>query len=147
MVPMGDWAKSRLKNLSKKDTKRDVSRVGSGFGKNISNWVGRQMAYPTNVLHLSTECNNKNHSAAFPKQLPVWFINLFTQKDDLVLDPFMGSGTTNMVAHSMGRNSIGIEIVQRYYDDVKKAFAMLKPTTNPVKHEKISQFKGHTAVR
>ena len=37
MVPMGDWAKSRLKKLSETDKKRDESKVGSGFGKNISN--------------------------------------------------------------------------------------------------------------
>jgi site-specific DNA-methyltransferase (adenine-specific) len=51
-IPMGDWAKSRLKKLSETDKRRDNSRVGSGFGKNISNWVGRELAYPSNVLHL-----------------------------------------------------------------------------------------------
>ncbi|GMO67916.1 MAG: hypothetical protein Ta2A_15940 [Treponemataceae bacterium] len=56
MVPMGDWAKNRLRNLSETDKSRDTSKVGSGFGKNISNWIGRDMAYPTNVLHLATEC-------------------------------------------------------------------------------------------
>jgi site-specific DNA-methyltransferase (adenine-specific) len=73
---------------------RDNSKVMSGFGKNISNWVGREMAYPTNVLHMATECANRNHSATFPVELPSWFIKLFTQPGDTVLDPFMGSGTT-----------------------------------------------------
>jgi site-specific DNA-methyltransferase (adenine-specific) len=116
MVPMGDWAKSRLKNLSETDKKRDESKVGSGFGKNISNWINRDKAYPTNVLHLATECNNKNHSAAFPEELPEWFMKLFTRIGDTVLDPFMGSGTTNMVAQRMNRNSVGIEIVPDYYE-------------------------------
>ena len=89
MVPMGDWSKSRLKKLSETDKTRDESKVGSGFGKNISNWLDREMAYPTNVLHLATECNNKNHSAAFPEGLPEWFIKLFTKEEDTVLDPFM----------------------------------------------------------
>ena len=119
MVPMGDWAKTRLKSLSEVDKVRDESRVGSGFGKNISNWLKRKMAYPTNVLHLATECNNKNHSATFPEGLPEWFIRLFTKEWDTVLDPFMGSGTTNFVAKSMKRNSIGIEIVPEYYEAVK----------------------------
>lgn len=119
MVPMGDWAKTRLKNLSDTDKTRDESRVGSGFGKNISNWLERDMAYPTNVLHLATECNNKNHSAAFPEGLPEWFIKLLTKEGDIVLDPFMGSGTTNFVANRMKRNSIGIEIVPEYYEMVK----------------------------
>lgn len=122
MVPMGDWAKSRLKNLSDTDKTRDNSKVGSGFGKNISNWLDRDKAYPSNVLHLATECNNKNHSAAFPEELPEWFIKLFTQDNDTVLDPFMGSGTTLSVANRMRRNSIGIELMPEYYEMVKKQF-------------------------
>jgi len=122
MVPMGDWAKSRLKNLSETDMIRDPSKVGSGFGKNISNWLDRDKAYPTNVLHLATECNNKNHSAAFPEELPEWFIKLFTKEFDTVLDPFMGSGTTLTVAHKMNRNSIGIDIIREYYELVKSRF-------------------------
>jgi len=124
MVPMGDWTKSRLKKLSETDKIRDNSKVGSGFGKNISNWLDRDKAYPTNVLHLATECSNKNHSAAFPEELPEWFIKLFTKEFDTVLDPFMGSGTTLMVANRMKRNSIGIDIVPEYYEMVKK---QLKP--------------------
>jgi len=80
----------------------------------------RDKAFPTNVLHLSTECSNKNHSAAFPEELPAWFIKLFTREADTVLDPFMGSGTTIVVANRMKRNVIGIDIVPEYYDMVKE---------------------------
>jgi len=55
MTPVGDWAKSRLSNLSEVDRTRDESKAGSGFGKNISNWIGRAMLYPTNVLYLAAE--------------------------------------------------------------------------------------------
>ncbi len=120
MVPMGDWAKSRLKNLSDIDKTRDNSTVGSGFGKNISNWLTRDKAYPSNVLHLATECNNKNHSAAFPEELPEWFIKLFSREQDVVLDPFMGSGTAIIVANRMGRHSIGIDLVPEYVKMVRQ---------------------------
>jgi DNA modification methylase len=69
---------------------------------------------------LATECNNKNHSAAFPEELPAWFIKLFTKVGDTVLDPFMGSGTTNIVAQKMNRNTIGVEIVPEYFKEVDK---------------------------
>ena len=116
MVPTGDWAKTRLNNLSDNDRTRFNSQVGSGFGKNIANWLGREKAYPSNVLHLATECGNKNHSAAFPKDLPAWFIKLFTQENDLVLDPFVGSGTTCMSAYELNRRFIGIEKKDEYYE-------------------------------
>jgi site-specific DNA-methyltransferase (adenine-specific) len=114
MVPMGDWAKTRLKKLSLTDKRRDESKVGSGFGKNISNWVGRQLAYPDNVLHLATESSNTNHSAAFPTSLPEWFIKLFTKPEDIVLDPFLGSGSTAVAAKRTSRRYIGIEILKEF---------------------------------
>lgn len=119
MVPTGEWAKTRLRNLSEVDQVRDNSKVGSGFGKNVSNWINRDRAYPTNVLHLATECNNKNHSAAFPENLPEWFIKLFTEEGDTVLDPFAGSGTTIFVSHRMRRKSIGIEILPEYCNTIE----------------------------
>jgi site-specific DNA-methyltransferase (adenine-specific) len=115
MVPIGDWSKKRLAKLSETDRIRDESKVGSGFGKNVSNWLGRRFVYPTNVLHLATECANRGHSASFPVSLPAWFIKLFTQKGDIVLDPFIGSGTTAIACLDLNRHYIGIEAMDSYY--------------------------------
>lgn len=128
MVPMGDWAKTRLKNLGKNDIIRFNSRVGSGFGKAISNWVGRDMAYPSNVLHFATETGNKQHSAAFPKALPIWFIKLFTKPGDWVLDPFSGSGTTSVAALELGRSSLGVDISEEYCQIARKSLGDIQPT-------------------
>jgi len=114
MVPMGDWRVSRLRNLSETDHLRDDSRVQSGFGKRIANWVGREKAYPTNVLHMATECANRGHSATFPVALPEWFIKLFTKPGDIVLDPFVGSGTTAVACARSSRHFVGIEINPTY---------------------------------
>ncbi|MFQ3596820.1 MAG: site-specific DNA-methyltransferase [Chloroherpetonaceae bacterium] len=125
-IPIGDWAKGRLKKLSETDKIRDNAKNGSGFGKNISNWVGKETVYPTNVLHFATECQNKSHPAAFPENLPEWFIKLFTQEGDTVLDPFAGSGTTLTVAQRMKRNSIGIEILPEYHEMMVSKFEPIK---------------------
>lgn len=126
MVPVGDWSNGRLRNLSNTDKIRDNSKSGSGFGKNVSNWLNREKVYPTNVLNFATVCNNKNHSAAFPEELPEWFIKLFTKEYDSVLDPFMGSGTTAKAAQKLLRNSFGIDIMPEYYEMVMKEIQPLK---------------------
>jgi DNA modification methylase len=115
-VPIGSWAKSRLKNLSDTDLTRDEAKNKSGFGKKVANWLNKDTVYPTNVLHLSTQCSNKNHSAAFPEELPAWFIKLFTEENGVILDPFVGSGTSAVAAKKLGRNYIGIDIMQEYCD-------------------------------
>ena len=119
-VPIGDWSKKRLKNLSETDKTRDESKVGSGFGKKIENWVGKEMVLPDNVLYMATESGNKNHSAAYPETLPEWFIRLFTKEGDVVLDPFLGSGTTCKVALELNRDSIGIELNGEYYTQTEE---------------------------
>jgi DNA modification methylase len=119
MLPMGNWAEKRLRNLSETDKTRDASKVGSGFGKKVSNWLDRDKVYPTNVLYMATETRNKNHSAVFPESLPEWFIKLFTKEGDVVLDPFMGSGTAVRVAQCMARRAVGIEVMPEYYDIAK----------------------------
>jgi site-specific DNA-methyltransferase (adenine-specific) len=133
MVEMGDWAKKRLAKLGKNDVVRHNSQVGSGFGKNISKWLGRDKAYPTNVLHMASECGNKDHSAAFPLTLPEWFIKLFSKEGDLVLDPFLGSGTTAVAAQAMKRDYVGIDLIPDYIDRAKKD---LKTSASPKKLSK-----------
>jgi DNA modification methylase len=126
MIPIGEWAKARLSSLSETDKVRDPSKVESGFGKRVANWVGREKVYPTNVIHLATETSNRGHSAAFPKALPEWFIKLFTQPNDVVLDPFMGSGTTVIAALEMGRKAVGIDIIPEYVEKVRTEVAQFQ---------------------
>ena len=128
MVPVGDWYNSRMRNLSNTDHSRDESRVGSGFGKRVKNWEGRKMVYPTNVLHGATECGNRGHSAVFPRWLPEWFIDLFTDPGDTVLDPFLGSGTTAIAAVGKRRNAAGIEANGHYCRELSHAFDCMART-------------------
>lgn len=132
MVPMGEWRHARLKNLSQTDKRRDNSKVKSGFGKKIENWVGREMAFPTNVLHLATECGNQSHSATYPEDLPAWFIKLFTFPGDVVLDPFMGSGTTAVASARLNRNFVGIELDPAFIEIAAKRLASIEPASLPL---------------
>ena len=125
MVPMGNWRHSRLKSLSTTDRQRDNSQSKSGFGKKVENWIGRDFAYPTNVLHMPTECGNKGHSATFPVDLPTWFIKLFTEQKETVLDPFIGSGTTAIAAAKLGRHFVGIELNEEYVSLAREKLGLL----------------------
>jgi site-specific DNA-methyltransferase (adenine-specific)/site-specific DNA-methyltransferase (cytosine-N4-specific) len=108
-VPISDSSKKRLANPSANDSVRSVAATKSGFGRKVANWKGLDTVYPCNVLYMATECGNKNHSAAFPESLPEFFIKLFSDAGDIVLDPFAGSGTTLAVAQRLGRRYIGVE--------------------------------------
>jgi len=114
-VPIGPWAAPRLKKLGVNDRIRSESRTESGFGRQLTNWVGKRKVYPSNVLYLPTVSANKNHCAVFPESLPTWFIKLFTKKGDVILDPFIGSGTTAIAAIKTERNFVGIDLSKKYY--------------------------------
>lgn len=92
----------------------------SGFGTNDERLNMLEMALPSNVLHVSPETMNVGHSAPFPVKLPEFFIKAFTDENDLVVDPFLGSGTTAVVASKLNRNFIGYELLPVNIDTAKK---------------------------
>ncbi|MBS1551661.1 MAG: thermonuclease family protein [Bacteroidetes bacterium] len=61
-----------------------------------------------------------NHIAMFPEELPKRLIKMFAFAGDTVLDPFTGSGTTNLAAKNSGRNSIGYEINSDFIPTIKQ---------------------------
>jgi len=65
----------------------------------------------------------RQHPNEKPLDLPGQFVALTTQEGELVLDPFMGSGTTLVAAKNLGRKAIGIEIEERYCEIAAKRLA------------------------
>jgi DNA modification methylase len=108
-VPIGDWAKSRLRKLGNGDLQRHNSVNESGFGRDISKWVDREHVLPSNVLSIPLVGKNKGHPAVFPIELPSFFIKLLCPPRGLVADPFAGSGTTGIAALRLHRNVLLID--------------------------------------
>ncbi len=75
---------------------------------------------PGDVWEINTKPFPEAHFATFPPELPRRVIKCACPKDGIVLDPFMGSGTTAMVAEELGRKWIGIELNEEYVNIIKK---------------------------
>jgi site-specific DNA-methyltransferase (adenine-specific) len=126
-VPIGGWTEARMSNLKGKDLSRHNSENGSGFGRDLREWVGKRKVLPTNVISLPLVGKNFGHPAAFPISLPAFFISLFTQKYNLVVDPFGGSGSTGIAAINLHRNSILIDNNKAY---CRAAYKRIKAESN-----------------
>ncbi|MHA1673290.1 MAG: DNA-methyltransferase [Promethearchaeota archaeon] len=80
----------------------------------------------TNLWSMGTESARRvNHPAPFRVELPFRLIQLFTQPGDLILDPFMGSGSTALAALSSGRKYVGFEIDEHYIKIANNRIATL----------------------
>ena len=84
--------------------------------------------------HITTAVNSESitsiHKAVMKQEVADWFISKFTSKDDVVLDPFMGLGTTGIACKKFNRSFVGIEINETYYNIAK----------NRIKNTSISLF-------
>jgi DNA modification methylase len=96
---------------------RGANGVANGYahqGKPVQDYK-----IPDSVLRIIPERNNyeaTEHPAVYPVLLPRVLIDTYTESGELVVDPFMGSGTTGVACVKLGRKFIGIEIEERYFD-------------------------------
>lgn len=96
--------------------------------KNIDGESGRhKLSYNVNnekvddnVWHFAVAQNKTSHPAVFPLELPLRHIKTWTNEGDVVLDPFVGSGTTCVAAKMLKRNYIGIDMIEEYCEISKK---------------------------
>lgn len=78
-------------------------------------------ALPTTLINISSESKRiaDNHVAVYPVELVKYFIKGSTKEGDIVLDTFMGTGTTGVAAKSLGRNWIGFDLQEEYINIAK----------------------------
>lgn len=100
-------------------TKADGTRVNRSetWKESICKEFGRRF----NVWEIPSEKNNETgHPAVFPKRLVSDHIKSWSNEGDLVLDPFLGSGTTRLACYDLDRNFIGFEISKEYFEAQEK---------------------------
>jgi DNA modification methylase len=115
---------------------------GSGGQMNMnrgsSAWE-RGLVRPSNVLNLPTEARNVGHPSPFPISLPTFFIKLLSSERDVVLDPFLGSGTTALAARMLGRRFVGIEQSEEFVETARKR--LIRAAGQPPSSKKSKKLK------
>lgn len=110
----------RMKNPLKKRFARTSENQNSNQYKE---WKPNPKgALPTTLINISSEFKRiaDNHVAVYPEKLAEYFIKGSTKEGDLVLDPFMGTGTTALVSKKLKRNWIGFEMQEEYIQVIEK---------------------------
>ena len=82
-----------------------------------ANTIGRDdfLDFTRSVWHMNSESAKRvGHPAPFPVELPRRCIEMYTYADEVIYDPFMGSGTTGVAAITCGRRFVGYEIDSDY---------------------------------
>lgn len=88
--------------------------------------------YSTGGVYSSTDKLARKHPAIFPEELAVDHIRTWSNKGDVVLDCFSGSGTTCKMAKSLGRDYIGIDISEKYVELSRQRIALAVEMTDDV---------------
>jgi hypothetical protein len=98
------------------DKEKQIRRESSFFWEERNLWFSDVWTDLKGTSQNLFDKKVRNRSAAFPFELPYRLITMFSVKEDLVLDPFSGIGTTMYAAMASGRNSVGYEIDENFKD-------------------------------
>jgi len=109
-----DKSTSKWAGDNERRKNKGAHNTRNGSGMNMSKRITEELVRPSNVITMPASCLNIGHPAVFPIELPSFFIRLMTKEGDLVLDPFLGSGTTALAAVKLGRQFLGIERSEEY---------------------------------
>ena len=116
-VSKDNYTRDRDNPNNKTNTTAGRSRMG---GMKHNNYETRNKR---SVWTMAPHVSKDYHFATYPKELPMNCIKASCRENGLVLDPFVGSGTTVQVAEILGRKSVGIDIQHKYLDLCLKKFS------------------------
>ena len=129
------WHKHAVSNITAKKSGGVAKGWEYVFMFGQGNLLFRYNNFPLNgyVPNIKTWFKSehfKEHHATFPRSLPQYFIKYFTKEKDIVLDPFIGTGTTAVAAKLLGRNFIGFDIGKEYIRIARRRLADIPKINN-----------------
>jgi DNA modification methylase len=95
----------------KKESKKEISVGAGSWGEDLHDMDAHLAAVPQSNFN---DADMKQHPAQKPVSAMRWLINATTRPNDLVCDPFCGSGTTGIASMQLGRRFHGIEIDEQF---------------------------------
>lgn len=117
-----EYSEKSIKRMTKPLKKR-FARTEGDDDIEYKDWAPNPKgALPTTLINISSESKRiaDAHVAVYPVELVKYFIKGSTKEGDVVLDPFMGTGTTGVACKQLGRNYIGFDLQQDYIDVANK---------------------------
>jgi DNA modification methylase len=132
--------KREFKSESEKKTRKKSAyfwEERNVWFSNVWDLMGKHQALRNN--------NVRKRSAAFPFELAYRLINMFSIKGDVVLDPFLGTGTTTLAAMASVRNSIGIEIDKNFKEIICEGIEAIVEFANNFNNERIQRHRDFIA--
>ena len=122
----------------KKETDKENRRESSYFWEERNVWFSDLWDLKGTGQKL-LDAKTRERSAAYPFALPYRLINMFSAKGDLVLDPFLGTGTTTLTAMASERNSVGFEIDENFSETIENNILGKEKILNSIIEKRLSE--------
>ncbi|MHA1303831.1 MAG: DNA-methyltransferase [Candidatus Heimdallarchaeaceae archaeon] len=130
-----------------KDQKEKLTRLKSAyFWEERNEWFSDLWDFK-GISQSLKETEVRNRSAAFPFELAYRLVNMFSIKGDIVLDPFLGTGTTSVAAMVSARNSIGVEIDPKLQRTITEKMTKIKSFANKYIENRIQRHRDFIEQR
>jgi len=100
--------------------KSTCKKITKGKERTYKEFTINKQKVDNNIWEFAVSQNKTKHPAVFPIELPLRHIKSWSNDEDIVLDPFMGSGTTGIACKKLNRNFIGIELDEKYFGIAKE---------------------------
>lgn len=103
-----------------RDYKSTCKKITKGKERTYKEFKINKQKVDNNIWEFAVSQNKTDHPAVFPLELPMRHIKTWSNENDIVLDPFMGRGTTCLASIKLNRHYIGFEIDKKYFDIAKE---------------------------
>lgn len=131
----------------KKEEEKELRRRSAFFWEERNLWYSDKWKDINGVFQKLNNVKLRERSAAYPPELTYRLISMFSIQGDVILDPFLGTGTTTFGAMACGRSSIGYEIDSNFKESVDSKLMQVKDPANEFVNLRLQKHKEFVKKR